>query len=323
MADKEPLKATFFAWRKRKGSLLLPASITFVVLLIAIIALSLGANFLLLGMRPLDFAQQGRAMENIQTGAMSPFAFMGVQFLVWVLMFVLAAAYEAACLRWLIHGERGGLFGLSFGADTWRVYGGYWLWFILFIVAYVILLLLVMVISLTAGIIGRSTPIVGGIVGGVGAIVALSLPIWLAVRTAPAAAASVGLRRFAFFDSWKVSQGRFWALFGSYLLLTIAYLIVIVGIWSPLLLVLAPAFSDAVHPGEANKTSEAVNSAMTSFTGSAGGLAAYLGIQIAALIAGPLFAVLGYGINARAVLAAAADGKLQGIVTPETAKTFE
>lgn len=34
----------------------------------------------------------------------------------WVL-----AAFEAACLRWLVRGQTSGLFGFSFGKDTWNV----------------------------------------------------------------------------------------------------------------------------------------------------------------------------------------------------------
>ena len=38
------------------------------------------------------------------------------------------AAYEAACLRWMLRGEAPGLVGFTFDHDMWRVYGVYWCW---------------------------------------------------------------------------------------------------------------------------------------------------------------------------------------------------
>jgi hypothetical protein len=40
---------------------------------------------------------------------------------------------------------------------------------------------------------------------------------------APAAATSVACQRFAFFDAWKVTKGRFWALFGAFVLLFLLF----------------------------------------------------------------------------------------------------
>jgi hypothetical protein len=54
--------------------------------------------------------------------------------------------------------------------------------------------------------------------------------IYFAVRTAPAAAATIAQGRFSFFDSWKVSKGRFWALFGSFFLLWLIALVAIIGL---------------------------------------------------------------------------------------------
>jgi hypothetical protein len=49
--------------------------------------------------------------------------------------------------------------------------------------------------------------------------------LWIGVRLAPAAATSIARKRFAFFDAWKVSKGRFWALLGAFLLLYIMMMV--------------------------------------------------------------------------------------------------
>jgi hypothetical protein len=56
-------------------------------------------------------------------------------------------------------------------------------------------------------------------------LVQYAVLIFIGVRFAPAAATSIARRRFSFFDAWKVTRGRFWALFGSFFILMGAYLV--------------------------------------------------------------------------------------------------
>jgi hypothetical protein len=70
-------------------------------------------------------AMAGQTDPDVIAQMMSPAALGGVMLIYLVFLFaffVLTAAFEAACLRWLIRGESGGGFlGLQLGADTWRV----------------------------------------------------------------------------------------------------------------------------------------------------------------------------------------------------------
>ena len=107
---------------------------------------------------------------------------------------VLFASYEAACQRWMVRGERGGFFGLTLGADTWRVWFGYWIWFFLMIG---FSMLTVVVTTMVGG--GAVFAMTGQSDGNVGLAILfvilvcfalLGLWIWVAVRLAPGAATS-------------------------------------------------------------------------------------------------------------------------------------
>jgi hypothetical protein len=116
----EPLNATFFAFKKReRGGVLTGASIAFAVLAIVLYAALLGFIWLVLGQNPLEMSQMAAQAqtdpEAIQR-MMSPgnLAMMVLVYLVFLFaIFVLLAAYEAACLRWMIRGETKGFFGPS------------------------------------------------------------------------------------------------------------------------------------------------------------------------------------------------------------------
>lgn len=236
MADKQALNATFFAFRKReKGGVLLTATIAYALICIAAGGLFAALNFPAIRDYATWYAQMIATVASNPEAPPSPEMMMPpasvmalgpMMFLFQILFYVIAAAYEAACLKWMIRGETGGLFGISFGADTWRVYLTYWIWLFLSLAIGVVFLVLFGGVAgsmVAVGAVGGDTNSIGG--------VALMIPIlllavciawlWLAVRLAPAAATSVARQRFAFFDAWKVTKGRFWALFGAFFLLGI------------------------------------------------------------------------------------------------------
>src|SRR5262245_16089078 len=153
MADKQALNATFFAFRKReRGGVLMTATIAYVVLAFGMFALFAALNWHAVA----DYATWAASMgENaakvdpndpsaVFAAMMPPASVMGLgpsYFLLLLGTYILLAAYEAACLRWMIHGEVKGLFGLSLGADTWRVWFSYWLWLILLVLFYFVCLI--------------------------------------------------------------------------------------------------------------------------------------------------------------------------------------
>ncbi len=320
----EPLNATFFAFRKRgKGGVLSRASFAFLALAILVLGGFVALNYQSIG--PIFgwygqlFNAAGKGAAAAQASMMTPppagliILFASIIPFMFV-FYVLFAAYEAACLRWLIRGESSGFMGLSLGADTWRVYLTYWIWFFLY-----------MAYSLASGVISGAA-IFGAVMSGgspdltrLGPLFAVSsvirlvfyvVLIYFAVRLAPAAAISVGRRQFAFFDAWTVTKGRFWPLFGSFFIIfVIAFAVEVVLAIIVFGVAMTGAWSTFVAAG-ANPTAEQV-SALFAALFTPQNLLVLCGAYIVFLALSLLFYVVMYGINARAVIAAAEEGKVQ------------
>jgi hypothetical protein len=302
----EPLNATFHAFRKReKGGVLLKAAITFTVLLVVLYVCVAGAVWAIFGLGG-NLAELQSDPEALQR-MMSP-GNVGLMILVYLIflfsLFVLLAAFEAACLRWMVRGETKGLFGLALDEDTWRVYGIYWIWFLAFVFGAIAMAIVV--------------GFLGAWIGGSPAILALPLliivvPIVLGVRLAPAAATAIAEQKFAFFDAWKVSSDRFWALFGSYFLLCLIYFLLasmISGGW--MAWAFGPHLADMMAAsGDPVAMSEAITQAQSAVLGAPGGLAIYIGVQIVMFVIGTTYYVALFGVNARAASAALEEAKIE------------
>src|SRR5690242_14103168 len=130
MAEKQPLHATFFAFQKRDGSVLLPASVAFAILLIVGFVILGVVGYFALGGNAFVGWYTNAVIASSKGGAPETPPNMGAIFLILPLEIVAAffycvalAAYESSCLRWMIRGEKSSPFNLCFGADMWRVYG--------------------------------------------------------------------------------------------------------------------------------------------------------------------------------------------------------
>lgn len=229
----EPLNATFFAFKKReRGGVLFRATAAYILLLVVVsggfVALNLAAV-----VDYFNWITQMQTSADPSAMMVPPASVMAIgpmYFLFQLVFYVIVASYEAACLRWMIHGETGGLFGLSLGADTWRVYFTYWIWFFLFMAYGIVLLVVLGGVGAALGISASASGDPAQMGGGILAMVLLFLAwllgmIFFGVRFAPAAATSVARRRFAFFEAWTVTKGRFWALLGAFVLLILMYIV--------------------------------------------------------------------------------------------------
>ena len=326
----ESLNATFFAFRKReRGGVLTRASLAFVIAALVLYAAFIAAFWTQLAPIMSWYADLIAAMAG---GQYDPAAMQGMTVpagigfvalggIVWLFFFcVLFAAYEAACLRWMIHGETGGFMGLSLGAHTWRVYSTYWLWFVLYMAFSIvmgILLAVVMMVFAMSSLSGGGDPAAVLVALPVYYVVQYGLMIYFGVRFAPAAATSIARRKFSFFQAWTVTKGRFWALFGAFFLLFVIYwvwMIAYFAIW--LVAVAGPVAPDlsAINFSDPQQLSRAYMEFAQAYFRSMLEPRTWvvLGVlQVISWIVALFFYVALFGVNARAAAAALAEGKIQ------------
>lgn len=324
MAERQALNATFFAFRKRdRGGVLFTATLAY-----AVIAIVLAGGFIALNWQAFaDYMNWAVTMSQADptmadpndpfAGMMPPQSVMalgGWYFLCLIFFYLLLAAYEAACLRWMIRGETKGVFGLALDGDTWRVYFTYWIWFFLLIAVYFVVAIVVVGTVAGAAMGAQGNPDALGAMGPLALIVALLVIaglIYFGVRFAPAAATSVAKRRFAFFDAWTVTKGRFWALLGAFVLLWLMYFVGVIILSTIASFAMAGSMMSQMQTGAEPATPE---QAMAMFASPSVWIP--LAIVYGLMIVGAfVFYVALFGVNARAALAAIEEGK----ITPATA----
>ncbi len=323
--ERAPLKATFYAFRKReKGGVLLGASLGYLIVGLILIGGFIALN---LGALGAFVAWYGDLLSAVSSGGTPSAALpagvgmLGLSYvLVLFLSYLLLAAYETACHRWMILGQVEGPLGLSMNADTWRVYSVYWMWFLLYIAFAIVMTILLGVVMFALGSTGEPTMMLAALP--VYYLVYYGLLIFFVIRFAPAAATSVARHRFSFFNAWTVTRGRFWAMFGSYFLLGILYLvglIFVVAVAGVLLAAsLGPVIGQLDGVTDPSEAFPVIGAALASPSSLAGMIVGFVGLFTLGLV----MMLMSFGINARAVAAAAAEGKIDGVVTESLAETF-
>lgn len=313
----EPLKATFFVLKPRDRMVLLPATLVFVAIIAALLGAFAALNWsTLLHFRDL-FAQSaaGGVMSEAEVGHFvgRVFGVFGAAMLLLFPFYIAVAAYEAACLRWMIRGEAPGLFGITIDNDAWRVWGIYWVWLLVnFAVSIAVSIVTMPLMFMTMGEIMRNPTQEAMMDWQMRVQLPLTflqnIPlIFLSIRFGPAAATSVALEHFSFFTAWKVTSGRFWALFGSHFLLWLGISVVMALMVGGLYAVLLPDFVAHLLANWRTMTpQDAMVLIMTprGFT--------IIGISYATyFVLFALYAIFAFGINARATLAALDEGKIE------------
>lgn len=319
----EPLNATFFAFRKRgRGGVLFGATLTYAILMLLLLGLFAYLNW----QAVVDYINwtvtMGQSAEKadpadpsaVFASMMPPASVMSLlpmYSLFMLISYFLLAAYEATCLRWMIRGETKGLFGLALDADTLRVYFTYWVWFFLFLALYLVVAIVFAGVGvgllMSAG--SGGDPSALGPSLGVMLIMlfaAIIAAIYFGVRFAPAAATSIAKRRFAFFDAWTVTKGRFWALFGSFLLLFVMYFVGLIILSVGMSVAMGVNMVGQMQAGAEPQTPEQAF-AMLASPGVWGPLVVCYALMIVGAF---MFYIALFGVNARAAAAALEEGKI-------------
>jgi hypothetical protein len=189
------------------------------VYMVAVIAMTFA-------MRPLMLSQF-QTMNGDPQAALANFgAMMGRIALFGIVFMVVYAVLFAASQRAVLQPEREGFFYLRLGMDELRQLAlG-----IIFVIGFYIALIVVMVVlGLLMGLVGAAT----GSFGFAGALMLIefiaifALAVWFCTRFALAFPLTLLRRKIIIGESWRITRGRFWPLFGAFLVVFLVLLVII------------------------------------------------------------------------------------------------
>lgn len=190
------------------------------------------------------------SMSGMDPASMSDPASMmrgmfGSVILVYLCIFFLMIILMNAVFRSILRPEERSFGSIRIGMDEVRMFG----LFIVFFIAMVVLWLVVMLIfSLLAAALGMAAGANGaGAVGILMALVLVAAAVWFYVRVSLLFPLSFYRRSFIELDgAWRMTGGRFWTLFASYLIVWVITLAMFLAIF---FLTFGPGFLSAMGGG--------------------------------------------------------------------------
>lgn len=187
-----------------------------------------GLGFLLIGQQALSVAQQVEALQATSEPTMAElgpiFQAYGLIFGVTIpLYLVLSTALSTAVARSVVQPKASAFGYLKLGMDELRVLGAFVVLGLLLMAYYVAAALICVGLGVFAHMSGQWWGWLLCGLAGIGAVLGL---VWLAVRLSLMVPIMVAEHRFALFDSFKMTKGRFWPLLGMALLAFVMVMVV-------------------------------------------------------------------------------------------------
>jgi hypothetical protein len=197
--------------REHRGYLVVWAGLVLVVFLILTAAVIVLAGPTLMSLQALSTSQ--RRDPTIVFPLLSQVAplYLILAPVVIILYGIVYAAMNRAVLR---PGDHKFAY-LALGPDEFRQMGVLLLGFILFVAIYIALLVGLIVAAVILNAVAHAPPAILGLFA---ASLAFVVMTWLAVRLSLASALTFETRRVTLFGSWALTRGRFWPIFGTYVL---------------------------------------------------------------------------------------------------------
>jgi len=178
----------------------------------------------------IEWGERAEALENTtptQAEVMAVFQSFGEVLLglAWLLpvSLVVGAMLMAAVARAVLNPRAGGFGYLRLGMDELRVFVVTLVLGILMMCAWLAVWIVVAVLGGIAGATGANWLWLLVVLAGLAGVAAI---IWLAVRLSLAVPITVAENRFAFFDSFGITRGRFWPLLGMAVIAIVMVLVV-------------------------------------------------------------------------------------------------
>jgi hypothetical protein len=193
----------------------------------------------MLAMRPFLAAQAAGGAAAV--GAVQ--SMIGLLFLLNLIYILLLLVLYTGALRAVLRPDPPGFFHLRLGIDELHiVILGFGL-AIAFYLAFIILALVVALLAVAVGAAG-GTP-AAMLVAAVCGIALFGVVIWLEVRLSLAFPLTVMRRRMIIGESWRLTRGRFWTLFGAYFCL----FLIVLALWTGAALLGSGSYLAAVVHG--------------------------------------------------------------------------
>jgi uncharacterized Tic20 family protein len=116
---------------------------------------------------------------------------------------------------------------LRIGGDEWRQFLLNLMVMVTVAGGYVALLVAIVVLAVAIGLLYRTAPVVGFLLGVAGGIGGGAAAVYVAVRLSLASARTFATGRVDLFGSWDVTRGHFWPILGTYVLATFLVMVVV------------------------------------------------------------------------------------------------